>query len=151
MDFTNISFTFAFLAGLASFLSPCVFSLVPAYIGYLGGRSAASAASGRRAVGWLSAMGSPSSWFFRDFHFAGFGDFRHRRLLYSLRDYLARIGGLCHRFWHPHDRIYRIPFLEYDLRPQTTPDRSEGTCFISYGVFSLLAGLPAWGRSWARS
>src|SRR3990172_7931482 len=29
----------AALAGLASFLSPCVLALVPAYIGYLGGRS----------------------------------------------------------------------------------------------------------------
>ncbi|MCK4800981.1 MAG: cytochrome c biogenesis protein CcdA, partial [Anaerolineales bacterium] len=30
----------AFIAGLASFLSPCVLPLVPAYVGYLGGRSA---------------------------------------------------------------------------------------------------------------
>ena len=37
----NVTIGLAFLAGLASFLSPCVFSLVPAYIGYLGGRSAA--------------------------------------------------------------------------------------------------------------
>ena len=36
----NISIGLAFLAGLASFLSPCVLSLVPAYIGYLGGRTA---------------------------------------------------------------------------------------------------------------
>ncbi|MCJ7722895.1 MAG: cytochrome c biogenesis protein CcdA, partial [Anaerolineales bacterium] len=40
MVFTNVSVGLAFLAGLASFLSPCVLSLVPAYIGYLGGRSA---------------------------------------------------------------------------------------------------------------
>ena len=30
----------AFIAGLASFLSPCVLPLVPAYVGYLGGRTA---------------------------------------------------------------------------------------------------------------
>ena len=40
MDFTNVTIGLAFLAGLASFLSPCVFSLVPAYVGYLGGRAA---------------------------------------------------------------------------------------------------------------
>ena len=39
MDIANVTVGLAFLAGLASFLSPCVFSLVPAYIGYLGGRA----------------------------------------------------------------------------------------------------------------
>jgi cytochrome c-type biogenesis protein len=40
MDISQITVWLAFLAGLASFLSPCVFSLVPAYVGYLGGRAA---------------------------------------------------------------------------------------------------------------
>ncbi len=31
----------AFVAGLASFLSPCVLSLVPVYIGYLSGTAVA--------------------------------------------------------------------------------------------------------------
>ncbi|MCG7286835.1 cytochrome c biogenesis protein CcdA [Cellulomonas sp. ACRRI] len=39
----------ALLAGLVSFASPCVLPLVPAYVGYLGGMSAASAPGGRRA------------------------------------------------------------------------------------------------------
>jgi len=34
----NLSYTLAFIAGLVSFLSPCVLPLVPAYIGYMGGR-----------------------------------------------------------------------------------------------------------------
>ncbi len=37
----DLTLGLAFLAGLASFLSPCVFSLVPAYISYLSGRSLA--------------------------------------------------------------------------------------------------------------
>jgi cytochrome c-type biogenesis protein len=36
----NVTVGLAFVAGLASFLSPCVLSLVPAYFGYLGGRAA---------------------------------------------------------------------------------------------------------------
>ncbi|MDW8227104.1 MAG: cytochrome c biogenesis protein CcdA, partial [Anaerolineales bacterium] len=40
MSFYDVTVGLAFLAGLASFLSPCVLSLVPAYIGYLGGRAA---------------------------------------------------------------------------------------------------------------
>lgn len=34
----HLSYPLAFLAGLASFLSPCVFPLLPAYLAYLGGR-----------------------------------------------------------------------------------------------------------------
>ena len=53
MDLGNISIGLAFLAGLASFLSPCVFSLVPAYVGYLGGRSVASSRGGESNP-WLT-------------------------------------------------------------------------------------------------
>ncbi len=35
----NPTIGLAFITGLASFLSPCVLALVPAYIGYLSGRS----------------------------------------------------------------------------------------------------------------
>ncbi len=35
----GLSYPVAFLAGLLSFFSPCVFPLVPAYLGYLSGRS----------------------------------------------------------------------------------------------------------------
>ncbi len=49
---TAPSVPLAFLAGLASFLSPCVFPLVPVYAAYLGGRAAGPAP----AVG----VGSPA-------------------------------------------------------------------------------------------
>ncbi len=37
MDVQSLTLPFAFLAGLLSFVSPCVLPLVPAYMGYLGG------------------------------------------------------------------------------------------------------------------
>ena len=40
----NTTIWLAFVAGIFSFLSPCVLALVPAYIGYLGGRAAGGAA-----------------------------------------------------------------------------------------------------------
>ncbi len=46
----NIPLIFAFIAGLASFLSPCVLPLVPSYLGYLSGT----------AVGSVEAVASPS-------------------------------------------------------------------------------------------
>src|SRR3970040_1968718 len=39
MTAQDVTIPLAFLAGMASFLSPCVLALVPAYIGYLSGRS----------------------------------------------------------------------------------------------------------------
>ncbi len=42
----NIPFLFAFIAGLASFLSPCVLPLVPAYLGYLSGAAVGSVSEG---------------------------------------------------------------------------------------------------------
>ena len=50
MEISQISVGLAFLAGLASFLSPCVFSLVPAYVGYLGGRAAGGDGQSNRWV-----------------------------------------------------------------------------------------------------
>lgn len=41
----------AFIAGLVSFLSPCVLPLVPAYIGYMGGRVTNTVAAGARTDG----------------------------------------------------------------------------------------------------
>ncbi len=48
------SLALALLAGLASFLSPCVLPMVPAYIGYLGGQ--AIAASGEPSRGRLTTF-----------------------------------------------------------------------------------------------
>jgi cytochrome c-type biogenesis protein len=41
----NVTLWLAFIAGLVSFLSPCVLPLVPAYIGYMGGRVANTVAA----------------------------------------------------------------------------------------------------------
>ena len=38
-SYIHLSYPLSFLAGLVSFLSPCVFPLVPVYIAYLGGRA----------------------------------------------------------------------------------------------------------------
>ena len=43
----HISLPLAFLAGLVSFLSPCVLPLVPAYVAYLGGRAGEEEAPAR--------------------------------------------------------------------------------------------------------
>ena len=43
MEADNLSIGLAFMAGLVSFISPCVLPLVPAYVGYMGGRATTEA------------------------------------------------------------------------------------------------------------
>ena len=137
MDFTNIGLGLAFLAGLASFLSPCVLSLVPAYVGYLGGRSVA-----------IAQEREPSRWdtfshglafvlgFSVVFILLGIATSALGSLLYDTRNWLAKIGGIVVVIFGLHmTHIIRIPFLEYDLRPQSQPDRKRGY------VSSFLMGI----------
>lgn len=48
MEAENLSIGLAFLAGLVSFISPCVLPLVPAYVGYMGGRATTEAGKAER-------------------------------------------------------------------------------------------------------
>ncbi|MBT3391473.1 MAG: cytochrome c biogenesis protein CcdA [Anaerolineae bacterium] len=127
-DYSNIGIGLAFVAGLASFLSPCVFSLVPAYIGYLGGRSAAAAQDGKENR-WLTFSHGLAFvlGFSIVFILLGVATSALGGLLYDVRTWLAKIGGLVVIVFGLHmTRIIRIPFLEYDLRPQSQPDRQRG-------------------------
>ncbi len=45
---SDVSIGLAFLAGLVSFISPCVLPLVPAYVGYMGGRATTQASGVER-------------------------------------------------------------------------------------------------------
>lgn len=53
----------AFLAGLLSFISPCVLPLVPAYIGYMGGRLSNTVAAQAAVGGQVAARTSPAQRF----------------------------------------------------------------------------------------
>ncbi len=88
----------ALLAGLASFLSPCVFSLIPGFMCYIGGRSIAGATTttGANPI----RLGSITHGLL---FFAGFGlVFIFPRvmvselggMLYTFRDWLSKIGGI---------------------------------------------------------
>jgi cytochrome c-type biogenesis protein len=148
MEFSNITMGLAFLAGLASFLSPCVFSLVPAYIGYLGGRSASSARNGLSNK-WLTfshglafVLGFSSIFILLGVAASALGG-----LLYDMQVWIARIGGIVVVLFGLHmTGVVRIPYLQYDLRPQAAPDRNRG--YISsalMGVFFSAGWSPCVG------
>ena len=127
MAFTDVSVWLAFLAGLASFLSPCVLTLVPAYIGYLGGRSAST--QGKEYGRWITFSHGVAFvlGFSLVFVFLGVAASFLGGALYDLRHWIARIGGVLVVIFGLHlIGVFRIPFLEYDVRVQKMPDRKWG-------------------------
>ena len=137
MDTFNITFGLAFIAGLASFLSPCVLSLVPAYIGYLGGRAAGSEQTGARSR-WITFSHGLAFvlGFSIVFVLLGVTTSAIGALLYDARDFLAKIGGVVVVIFGLHMiGIFRIPLLEYDTRRQQLPDQKLG--YISSGLMGV--------------
>jgi cytochrome c-type biogenesis protein len=145
----DIPLALAFLAGLASFFSPCVFSLVPAYVGYLSGRSLSQAKEGRNA----SRLGT----FFHGLAFVlgfsfvfislGLAFSALSQTFYQIRDVLAKVGGvIIILFGLQMTGLIQIPFLEYDLRPQSDIGRSR-SFFSSFlmGVFFSAGWSPCVG------
>jgi cytochrome c-type biogenesis protein len=146
MDISQITVWLAFLAGLASFLSPCVFSLVPAYVGYLGGRAAGASVQPNR---WLTF--SHGLAFVLGFSFVfvtlGVAASFAGGLLYDLRYWLAKIGGIVVIIFGLHMiGIFHIPFLAYDTRVQQAPDPKLGYLSSALmGVFFSAGWSPCVG------
>jgi cytochrome c-type biogenesis protein len=146
----NVSIGLAFLAGLASFLSPCVFSLVPAYIGYLSGRSIAASETGNdRGSRWQTVSHGLAfvTGFSLVFVALGVAVSALGGLLYDLRFWLAKIGGLVVIIFGLHmTGIIRIPFLAYDLRPQSVLDQRRSYLSSALmGVFFSAGWSPCVG------
>src|SRR5512146_2361789 len=93
MNIAEITVGLAFLAGLASFLSPCVFSLVPAYVGYLGGRAVGGEGHSNRWVTFSHGVAFVLG-FSVVFVLLGVAASFAGHLLYDLRFLLAKIGGI---------------------------------------------------------
>ena len=136
MQIGNISIGLAFIAGVASFLSPCVLALVPAYVGYLGGRAAGGEGGANNRVitfthGLAFVLG-----FSLVFVLLGVAASALGGLLYDVRNWLGKIGGIVVIVFGLHMiGIIRIPFLEYDTRMQELPDPKLG--YLSSGLMGI--------------
>lgn len=147
MDISKVTVGLAFLAGLASFLSPCVFSLVPAYIGYLGGRAAGGESAGsNRFITFTHGLAFVLG-FSIVFVLLGVTVSVAGGMLYDIRSYLAKIGGIVVVIFGLHMiGVYRIPFLEYDARIHSAPNPRWG--YVSsalLGVFFSAGWAPCVG------
>jgi cytochrome c-type biogenesis protein len=144
----NVTLGLAFLAGLASFLSPCVFSLVPAYVGYLGGRAAGGegADGGNRWITFTHGLAFVLG-FSIVFILLGVATSAFGSLLFDLRYILAKVGGIVVIIFGLHMiGVFRIPFLEYDTRVQELPDPKWGYLSSALlGVFFSAGWSPCVG------
>lgn len=119
VDVINITFAIAVLAGLFSFLSPCVLPLVPAYIGYLSGAvvTAEGITVGRRAT-FLHALGFVLG-FSVIFILLGVTAWSIGDLLYDYLPWLAKIGGVVLVvFGLALMGVFKLPFLYTQKRIQ---------------------------------
>ena len=144
MSPAEVTIGLAFLAGLASFLSPCVLALVPAYVGYLGGVSISPEGVVARnrwttfSHGVAFVLG-----FSVVFVLLGAAASLAGALLYDFRHWLARIGGVVVIVFGLHTMgVIHIPFLNYDTRRQVAPDRR-------YGYFSSAMMGVFFSAGWA--
>jgi cytochrome c-type biogenesis protein len=143
----NITIGLVFLAGLASFLSPCVLSLVPVYIGYLGGRAAGGESTGQNR--WITfthglafVLGFSLVFILFNIIAGALGG-----LFFNLRTWLAKIGGVVVIIFGLHMiGVFRIPFLEYDVRihSQTDPRWGYLSSFLM-GIFFSAGWSPCVG------
>ncbi len=147
MDISQVTLGLAFLAGLASFLSPCVFSLVPAYVGYLGGRAAGG--ENQLSNRWITFSHGLAFvlGFSVVFVILGAAASVAGGFLYDLRFWLAKIGGIVVIIFGLHMiGVFRIPFLEYDTRVTTAPNLKWGYLSSALlGVFFSAGWSPCVG------
>jgi cytochrome c-type biogenesis protein len=147
MNTIGITSGLAFLAGLASFLSPCVLCLVPVYIGYLGGRAVGGESNSHNR--WITfthglafVIGFSLVFILFNILAAALGG-----LLLGMRTWLAKIGGVIVVIFGLHMiGVFRIPFLEYDVRVHSQANPRWGYLSSALmGVFFSAGWAPCVG------
>lgn len=145
----TVTIGLAFLAGLASFLSPCVFTLIPAYIGYLSGRSAATYQEAKPVNRFFTFTHGLAFviGFSLVFVLLGVAVSTIGGLLSSLQFFLARIGGILIIIFGLHlAEVIHVPFLDMDLRPRTGAQIKQGYfASLMMGVFFSAGWTPCIG------
>jgi cytochrome c-type biogenesis protein len=115
------------LAGVVSFLSPCILPILPGYVAYLAGLAAgcdpAKVSRGRVLLHGAAFVAGFSLMFIA----LGASASLLGRLLIENRIWIARIGGLLMVvFGLQMAGILRLPFLDYGARPTVNPNPRWG-------------------------
>ena len=144
----NIPVAIAILAGLFSFLSPCVLPLVPAYIGYLSGATVTAdglSVSGRRDT-FFHSLGFVLG-FSVIFILLGVTAWSVGDLVYTYLPWLSRIGGIVLIiFGLALIGIFKLPFLytQKRIEVKVNPSLGYASSFI-VGIFFGAGWTPCVG------
>ena len=141
----------AFLAGILSFLSPCVLPVVPPYLAYMSGISATeltdkSASKSAVLPALFFVLGLSTVFLLLGFTASAFG-----LLFLSYQSSFNTLAGLLVMLFGLHFlSVIRIGFLDREARFDVG-DRG-GSSFGAYilGLAFALAGRPVSGHNWAR-
>ena len=125
----------AFLAGLVSFISPCVLPLIPAYLSFLTGSSLEELKAEQTAAQRAKVLGHATAFivgFTVVFMALGFTAGAIGNALLEYRDIIARVGGVVVVILGLNMiGVFKIPFLMMDKRPQwRSANRSYVASFI---------------------
>ena len=125
----------AFLAGLVSFISPCVLPLIPAYLSFLTGSSLEELKAEQTAAQRARVLGHAVAFivgFTVVFMALGFTAGAIGNALLQYRDIIARVGGVVVVILGLNMiGVFKIPFLMMDKRPQwRSANRSYGASFV---------------------
>jgi cytochrome c-type biogenesis protein len=136
----NITLAIALLAGLFSFLSPCVLPLVPAYIGYLSGATVTAGGvsiAGRRDT-FLHALGFVFG-FSIIFIMLGVTAWSIGDLVYTFSPWLSKIGGIVLIvFGLALMGVFKLPFLYTQKRIEVKVNPSLG--YLSSFIIGIFFG-----------
>lgn len=137
----EVNIAIAFLAGVVSFLSPCILPIIPGFLAYLAGDSSADKGPNRKEV-FINSV-----FFVLGFStvFAALGVLLNTVLdsvAYDAQIWLSRIGGLVIIFFGLYlTKLIKIPFLEKEHKVKVNKK------FKSRYLTSFLFGL-AFAAGW---
>jgi len=135
----HVSGPLAFAAGLASFLSPCVLPLVPAYLAYLAGGSAAEPARTRLLGGALAFLAGVSLVLVLFFYAL-------RTVLFPARVWLAPVAGVAVLLLALHTAGWpRLRVLERTFQLVLPPQRGGPLAGFVLGAGFAIGWTPCIG------
>ncbi len=149
IDASSVGFVAAFAAGAVSFLSPCVLPLVPGYVSYVAGQSAAGGRDSLRTLGLSLCFVLGFTTVFVAFGAGasalGFALLAHREALNLASGLLVILfglftAGLLRPAWLQRELRWHGPVLGAILAVTASSASGKGVALLT--VYSLGLGVP---------